>query len=114
MRKYRIAMQMLVVAALAGAHAWMRLPLYSQSAPPSTSSVQSPTLAPSARSTFQSSDLYRQKSVGDVQMSSDGKRIAYSVQNSDRPGRPYSQVWILDVATGKAVRLGSDTEGASG
>jgi dipeptidyl aminopeptidase/acylaminoacyl peptidase len=67
-----------------------------------------------ASSTFQSSDLYRLKSVGDVQMSPDGKRIAYSVQNNDRPGRPYSQVWILDVATGKAVRLGSDQEAASG
>ena len=40
----------------------------------------------------------------------DATRIAYSVQNNDRPGRPYSQVWIMDVATGKTVRLGSDKE----
>ena len=104
MQELRVAMKVLVVAALAGTYAWTRLPLHGQSAAP----------APSARTSFQSSDLYRQKSVGDVQMSPDGKRIAYSVQNNDRPGRPYSQVWILDVAAGKAVRLGSDTEAASG
>src|SRR5689334_16660392 len=104
MQEHRVAMKVLVVAALAGIYAWTRLPLRGQSAAP----------APSARTSFQSSDLYRQKSVGDVQMSPDGKRIAYSVQNNDRPGRPYSQVWILDVAAGKAVRLGSDTEAASG
>ena len=115
MQDHRVAIKVVVVAALVGAYAWTRLPLHGQSAPPSiSSSVQSAAPAPSARSTFQSSDLYRQKSVGDVQMSPDGKRIAYSVQNNDRAGRPYSQVWILDVATGKAVRLGSDNEAASG
>jgi dipeptidyl aminopeptidase/acylaminoacyl peptidase len=63
---------------------------------------------------FQSSDLYRLKSIGDVHLSPDGARIAYSVQSSDRPGRPYSQIWIMDVSTGKALRLGSDKEAASG
>ena len=114
MQEHRVAIKAVAVAALVGAYVWTRLPLHGQSAPPSISSVQSAAPAPSARSTFQSSDLYRQKSVGDVQMSPDGKRIAYSVQNNDRAGRPYSQVWILDVATGKAVRLGSDNEAASG
>ena len=61
----------------------------------------------------QSADLYLLKSVSDVQLSPDGTRVAYSVQNSDRPGRPYSQVWIMDVATGKAIRLGSEREAAS-
>ena len=107
------ATKLAVVAALAAAYASARLPLHGQPAPPSSASFQ-PASALSARATFQSSDLYRLKSVGDVQMSPDGRRIAYSVQNNDRPGRPYSQVWILDVATGKAVRLGSDQEAASG
>lgn len=61
-----------------------------------------------------SADLYQLRSVGDVQVSPDGTRVAYSVQMSDRPGRPYSQVWILDLASGKSVRLGSDQEAASG
>lgn len=68
---------------------------------------------PSAGPAFQSSDLYSLKSVGEVQLSPDGTRIAYSVRNSDRPGRPYTQVWIMDVATGKSIRLGSDNEAAS-
>ncbi len=68
----------------------------------------------SAGAAFKSDELFRLKSVGDVQISPDATRIAYSVQNSDRPGRPYSQVWIMDVATGKSVRLGSDQDAASG
>jgi dipeptidyl aminopeptidase/acylaminoacyl peptidase len=67
----------------------------------------------SAGPAFQSSDLYSLKSVSDVQVSPDGTRIAYSVRNADRTGRPYTQVWISDVATGKSIRLGSDKEAAS-
>ena len=71
-------------------------------------------MAASSGPAFESRDLYRLKSVGDVQLSPDGTRIAYTVQNNDRPGRPYSQVWIADVATGTSKRLGSDKDGASG
>ena len=63
---------------------------------------------------FESNDLYFLKSVGEVQLSPDGSHIAYSVRNTDRPGRPYSQVWIMDVASAKSIRLGSDKEAASG
>jgi dipeptidyl aminopeptidase/acylaminoacyl peptidase len=59
-------------------------------------------------------DLYRLRSVGEVSASPDGSRIAYSVQNSDRPGRPYSQVWLIDAAGGAPARLGSDRDSASG
>jgi len=62
---------------------------------------------------LQSKDLYQLKSVSDVHVSPDGTRIAYSIVNNDRPGRPYSQVWIMDVATGRSSRLGSDKEAAS-
>jgi len=54
---------------------------------------------------LESSDLYRLRSVGEVQFSPDGTRIAYTVENSDRPGRPYSQVWVMDIASGKSVRF---------
>jgi dipeptidyl aminopeptidase/acylaminoacyl peptidase len=67
----------------------------------------------SAGPRFQSTDLYALKAVGDVEVSPDGTRIAYSVQNSDRPGRPYSQVWIMEIATGKSLRLGSERQAAS-
>lgn len=59
---------------------------------------------------LRSSDLYRLKSVGDVHTTPDGSRIAYSVINNERPGRPYPQVWIVDIATGSSTRLGSDHE----
>ena len=61
---------------------------------------------------LESSDLQRLRSVTQVEISPDGKRIAYSVQNSDRAGRPYSQVWMLDVASGHSTRLG-DGNGSS-
>ena len=68
---------------------------------------------PSAGPAFRPTDLYSLKSVGEVQLSPDATRIAYSVRNSDRPGRPYTQVWIMDAASGKSIRLGSDKEAAS-
>jgi dipeptidyl aminopeptidase/acylaminoacyl peptidase len=62
----------------------------------------------------QSRDLYRLRAVGEVTFSRDGKYIAYSVENNDRPGRPYSQVWILDVSSQKSIRLGGAKEVTSG
>ena len=58
---------------------------------------------------LQSQDLYKLQSVGDVHASPDGRHIVYSVQSSDRPGRPYSRLWILDVASRQARRIGSDS-----
>ena len=55
---------------------------------------------------LQPADLSRLKSIGDVHISPDGSRVAYAIVNSDRPGRPYSQVWIMNVATGQSTRLG--------
>ena len=63
---------------------------------------------------LKSADMYALKSIADVQLSPDGGTIAYSIQNSDRPGRPYSQVWLMNTATGQSKRLGSDREAASG
>ncbi len=62
---------------------------------------------------LQSSDLYQLRSVGDVEFSPRGTHIAYTVSNNDRPGRPYSQLWVLDLATGKSVRFGGETEASS-
>jgi len=62
---------------------------------------------------FEIGDLYKLRAVGDIELASDGTRIAYSVQNSDRRGRPYSQVWIMDLSTRQSKRLGTDREGAS-
>ena len=56
-----------------------------------------------------SADLYKLQSVGDVQASPDGVHVAYSVQTSDRPGRPYSRLWMMSLATGKSWRIGGDS-----
>ena len=54
---------------------------------------------------LQSGDLGRFRSVGEVALSPDGSRVAYAVVNHDRPGRPYPQLWVMDVATGTSARL---------
>src|SRR6266403_5994361 len=58
-----------------------------------------------------SSDLSRLRSVGGVAASPDGKRVVYTVVMRDRPGRPYGQLWIMDLSTQKAVRVGGDKDG---
>jgi Tol biopolymer transport system component len=60
-----------------------------------------------------SQDLYRFRSVSDVQFSPDERRIAYAVTMNDRPGRPYAQVWIMEVAGGKSVRAGGEKAASS-
>jgi dipeptidyl aminopeptidase/acylaminoacyl peptidase len=61
-----------------------------------------------------SSDLPRLKSVGGVAASPDGRRVAYTVVMRDRPGRPYGQLWIMDLSTQKSVRVGGDKDGGGG
>jgi len=57
---------------------------------------------------FQSSDLYKLRSVGEVQFSPTGEYLAYTVQSSEGPGRPSSQVWVMNMATRKSTRLGGE------
>src|SRR5437867_467259 len=99
MRQHSLGMKVMAAGVLVAACVWSRQSLRGAWVAPSWSALQSTSPQPTpAGSAFQSGDLYRLKSVGDVQMSPDATRIAYSVQNNDRPGRPYSQVWIMDVA----------------
>jgi dipeptidyl aminopeptidase/acylaminoacyl peptidase len=62
---------------------------------------------------LQSQDLNHFRSVNEVKLSPDGTHIAYTVTMNDRPGRPYTQIWIMDAATQKTARLGSEKETAS-
>jgi dipeptidyl aminopeptidase/acylaminoacyl peptidase len=59
-----------------------------------------------------SGDLSRLRSIGSVALSPDGHRIAYTVTMYDRPGRPYPQLWLMDLSTQKSVRVGGDEETA--
>src|SRR5713226_8687644 len=47
---------------------------------------------------FQSSDLFKLRSVGSVQLSPDGSKIAYTISRSDSPKRPFGQLWIMIIA----------------
>ena len=62
---------------------------------------------------LRSSDLLNLRSVTDVQLSPDGSRLAYTVENNDGPGRPYSQIWIVGLGDGKAIRIGGEKEVSS-
>jgi dipeptidyl aminopeptidase/acylaminoacyl peptidase len=66
-----------------------------------------------AQGRLQSSDFVKLRSVGNVQWSPDGARIAYTVTNNDGPGGPYSQLWILAFATGQSVRVGDEASRGS-
>jgi len=62
---------------------------------------------------LQSGDLLKLRSVGDVKMSPDGSRIAYTVINNDGPGRPYSQLWMLNLADNKSINLSGEKGSSS-
>ncbi len=62
---------------------------------------------------LESKDLYRLQSVMEVEMSPDGKYIAYSISAGIwaagyHPGGPNSELWILDVASGQSNRLSEE------
>jgi len=59
-----------------------------------------------------SADLSRLRSVGSVAVSPDGHRLAYTIVMRDRPGRPYGQLWIMDLATQKSERVGGEKDSA--
>jgi dipeptidyl aminopeptidase/acylaminoacyl peptidase len=63
---------------------------------------------------LQISDIYRLRAVGDVQISPDASRVAYAITNYDRPGRPYSQLWVADIASGRSTRIGDEEDSGSG
>ena len=57
-----------------------------------------------------SSDLSRFRAVGDAVLSPDGHHVAYPVISYDRPGRPAPQLWVMDLATQKSIRIGGEKD----
>jgi dipeptidyl aminopeptidase/acylaminoacyl peptidase len=74
-----------------------------------------PSLFAQPADSIRISDLYRLRSVADPQLSSDGSKIAFLVQYADRPGFPYTRLWITDNKTGlsKPFGEGQGLEGSS-
>jgi dipeptidyl aminopeptidase/acylaminoacyl peptidase len=62
---------------------------------------------------LESADSRRMRSVGDVQLSPDGARVAYTVTTSDGPGRPARQLFVMTLADGRSVRLGGEEAASS-
>ena len=62
---------------------------------------------------FTSADLYKLRSVGDVQLSPDGKHVAFGVTSAERPGRPTTQIMLIELPSGTPRPLGGSAEGAS-
>ena len=56
---------------------------------------------PTCAQLLTSSDLSRLRSVGSAAISPDGHYIAYSITMRDLPGRPYGQLWVMDLSTAK-------------
>ncbi len=61
---------------------------------------------------LESADYLRMKSVGAVQISPDGARVAYTVVMNDVPRRPVKELWVMTLADGKSVRIASGSESA--
>ena len=61
---------------------------------------------------LQVADYQRLRSVAQAEVSPDGKLLAYTVLRYDRPGRPWPQLWVLDLATGKSTRIGAQDDAA--
>jgi dipeptidyl aminopeptidase/acylaminoacyl peptidase len=60
------------------------------------------------RSGLQVPDQHLLRSVGDVQLSPDAGTAIYGVVNNDEPGTPYSQLWTVDVGSGRSQRLAGE------
>lgn len=60
------------------------------------------------------SDYQKLRSVGEAEISPDGKFIAYTISRYDRPGRPWGQLWVMDPATRESTRIGAENEGSGG
>jgi dipeptidyl aminopeptidase/acylaminoacyl peptidase len=59
-------------------------------------------------------DYQRMRSVVQAEFSPDGKFVAYTVVRYDHPGRPWPQLWVLDVASGKSTRVGAEQDVSGG
>jgi hypothetical protein len=59
---------------------------------------------------LQPDDYQRLRSAGQAELSPDAQLLAYSITRYDRPGRPWGQLWVMDLASGKSTRLGAENE----
>lgn len=75
--------------------------------------VALPALSQTGSTRLTSHDLYHLRSVGEVRLSPDGNRVAYTIMNNDRPGRPYPTLWVMEISSGRSAELGGKNQVAS-
>jgi dipeptidyl aminopeptidase/acylaminoacyl peptidase len=111
----RIAFAVCVMALAVGCSRAPQTPAASQASGTSgQSAAGAPTAIPprSSSSSVEITDLYYLRSAGDVQLSPDGRRVVFTVQKSDRPGAPYTEIFTADVASGQ-LRFGDGLQGST-
>lgn len=59
---------------------------------------------------FQSADFQKLRSVGTVQFSPDGSRLAYTVTRNDGPRQPVGQLWIMTLPDSQSICLSAGDE----
>src|SRR5262249_10112780 len=80
----------------------------------SKASVAQTSVPPaSTGSRIEIADLYHLRSAGDVQCSPDGTRAAFTVINNARPGPPWTEIWMADLASGRAEKWRGADEGSA-
>ena len=68
-------------------------------------------------STLSPRDLAQGVSSGDLSrlaLSPDGRHLAYTITVFDEPGRPFGQLWIMDLTSQNSIRIGGDKDRGSG
>jgi dipeptidyl aminopeptidase/acylaminoacyl peptidase len=64
--------------------------------------------------TFTSDDLFKLRSAGNLTLSPDGARLAYTINRNDGPGRPYSQLAVMTLANGHSTPFSKEKESSGG
>jgi dipeptidyl aminopeptidase/acylaminoacyl peptidase len=59
---------------------------------------------------FKSADIRMLRSVGAVQFSPDGSRVAYTITRNDGPRKPIDQLWIMTLADRKSICMSTGDE----
>ncbi len=70
-------------------------------------------LAASPENHLRSEDLYRFRSVNEVEIAPDNSKIAYTVETFNPPGRPSFQTWAMEIRTGKVTRIDGEMDSSS-
>lgn len=61
---------------------------------------------------LESRDFFKMRSVASPAFSPDGSRIVFAVESNPETGRPYRQLWTVNVGGGQSTRIGGEADRA--